>query len=262
MAFVTMAPHNQRGTSPSEPKSVGAHVKTRVNAAAVALLAAASLALAPSALANEYSAAYRVAASASIDGVKGNQGIRTDPPTVAGIGFVHAAWIDTGGPSGDFVSIGTSNGAGAQGSPGQSTCADDYDPRWTIYADGQTGGLYWCTSYTQDAYTTGVNPTFQIYYDFCSPSGPNAWVLTFAGTQRKCATNSGSGGSRASVGLETAGGSTVDRNIDVKYTNLQVNLTGSTTWINFSQSGVHVDPSYSLTVVSATAVNAYLAPLN
>jgi hypothetical protein len=86
-------------------------------------------------------------------------------------------------------------------------------------------------------------------------------VLTFAGTQRRCATNPGSTGVAANAILETTGASTTDRNIDVKYTNLKVNLGGTTTWSNFSGVGF-ADPSYSFTIVSGTAVNAYLAPLD
>lgn len=230
---------------------------------ALVVTAAVSLTLAPPAVANEFAGAQRVSTLVAIDGLKGNQGIRTDPATVFGTGFVHAAQIDTGAQGGDFVAIGTANSAGAGGDPGQPSCADDYDPRWTIYADGITGGLYWCVDYTQDAYTTGANPTFQIEYGFCSPSGPVSWVLTFAGTQRRCAANSGSAGSRAIVMLETAGSSTTDRNIDVKYTTLKVNLTGFPTWLDFSATHqVGPDASYSVTLVSSTAVNAYLAPLD
>ena len=202
--------------------------------------------------ASEFACAQRVAL---VDGVKGNQGIRTDPATVNGVGYVHPVQIDTGGAGGDFVAIGTANGAGVD------QCANDYDPRWTIYADGETGGIYWCYDYTQDAYTTGANPTFQIYYDFCAPSGPTRWVLTFGGTQRRCVANSGTYGQLANVLLETTGNSTTDRNIDVKYTNVKVNLSGSTTWVDFAGTGF-ADPNYSRQVPSGTSVNAYLAPLD
>lgn len=235
--------------------------KHRLGRALIAV-AALSIVTTPLAVALEQAGYARIPTSA-IDGVKGNQGIRTDPVTVNFVGFVHPTQVDTGAAGGDFVAIGTANGAGAPGDPGQPSCANDYDPKWTIYADGATGGLYWCADYTQDAYTTGANPTFQIYYDFCSPSGPVRWVLSFGGVQRRCVNQGTTSGDSAIVMLETTGASTTDRNIDVKYTNLKVNLTGSATWVNFDAnfSVGGPAPNYSIQIVNGTAVNAYLAPL-
>lgn len=63
--------------------------------------------------------------------------------------------------------------------------------------------------------------------------------------------------------LETTSGTT-DRNIDVKYSSLQLSLTGSSTWADFGNSGgaAHADPNYTYAYVSNTAFNVYLAPLN
>jgi hypothetical protein len=217
-----------------------------------------SLSAAPAALANEQAGAYRDITN-GIDGVKGVMGIRTDPATVAGVSYVHPTQIDTGFVGADFVAIGTYNGMGTAG--GSHDCADDFDPKWTIYADGITSGVYWCYAYTQDAYTTGATPSFQIYYDFCSPSGPASWVLTFAGVQRRCVQDGTTQGSRASVFLETVG-TTIDRNIDVKYSGLMINPTNSATWQNFTATGSAAAPNYTVNIVSDTAVNAYLAPLD
>lgn len=228
---------------------------------ALVVVASLSLSAVPATLATEQAGAIR-AITNGIDGLKGVQGIRTDPATVNGVGYVHPTQIDTGPLSGDFVAIGTANGLGAPGDPGQPSCADDYDPKWTIYADGETGGLYWCHDYTQDAYTTGATPSFQIYYDFCSPSGPAAWVLTFSAVQRRCVQDGTTQGSAASVALETTGSSLIDRNIDVMYTGLRINTSGSTTWQTFSPNNTVAAPDYTVQIVSTTAVNAYLAPLN
>jgi hypothetical protein len=229
----------------------------RIGTAAILIV----VAVAPMALARELAgAAYDN--SIAIDGVTGNQGIRTDPATVVGVGYVHPTQIDVGPLGGDFVAVGTANGAGATGDAGMSSCADDYDPKWTVYADGRSGGLYWCHDYTADAYTTGANPTFQITYSYCSAVSANRWVLKFAGTQRTCVSTGVSNGSEASVFLETTGPSTTDRNIDVKYTNLQVTLTGNINWQNFNANYSFRDPSYVVTSPSGTAINCYSGVLN
>jgi hypothetical protein len=217
-----------------------------------------SLASAPTALADQ-AGGVRDMGSGSLTGLQGNQGIRTDPATVAHVGYVHPTQIDTGSAGGDFVAIGTANGLGV------SNCADDYDAGWTIYADGITGGVYWCTDYTQDAYTTGSNPSFQIQYKLCPQGSSTArWSLSFGGTVRKCQNQGTTTGKRAVTMIEVtceAGGScTTDRNIDVKYTNLTVAVGGS--WVNFAANAEVKDPAYSVDYPNNNSVNAYLAPLN
>lgn len=216
----------------------------------------ASLALAPLAVALEQAGGARV--TASIDALSGNQGIRTDPATVQDVGYVHPTQIDTGAQGGDFVAVGTANGLGV------SQCADDYDPRWTIYADGETGGIYWCADYTQDAFGAGANPTFAIVYQICPVgSGIARWALKFNGTLWRCQSQGTSSGAVAAVFLETTGVGTVDRNIDVKYTNLKISLTGSAAYVNFDANAVvGPSPNYTVQFVNATSLNAYLAPLD
>jgi len=54
----------------------------------------------------EFSVGYRYGGAYS--GLKGTQGIRTDPATVVGVGYVQITQLDTGATGGDFVAIGTS----------------------------------------------------------------------------------------------------------------------------------------------------------
>lgn len=224
-----------------------------------ALAAAMALSLAGADAANaEFAASITLAGSPIFDGLKGNMGIRTDPATVVGVGYVHITQADTGSTGGDFVAIGTANGLGV------SSCANDYDAKWTGYYDRIIGGSYFCDDFSLDAYAAGSNPTFQIYYSFCQAANANRWVMTFNGVQRTCM-NAGTTGAQAlNIGLETTGGSTTDRNIDVKYTNLKKNLTGSTTWSDLGNPGASlvIDPNYSYQFVSNTAQNFYLAPLD
>lgn len=48
-----------------------------------------------------------IQATGPYDGIKGNQGIRTDPMHRASIAFAHPVQADVGAPDGDFVATGT-----------------------------------------------------------------------------------------------------------------------------------------------------------
>lgn len=48
-----------------------------------------------------------------------------------------------------------------------------------------------------------------------------------------CLTSGANYSSRVVIALETTGGSTVDRNIDAKYTSVYYNLRGDGVWYNF-----------------------------
>jgi len=53
--------------------------------------------------------------------------------------------------------------------------------------------------------------------------------------------------------LETTGGSSVDRNIDVKFKNVERQSVGSMTWHDFGTPNITpIDPSYSFDLVSST----------
>ncbi|MGI8822089.1 MAG: hypothetical protein ACR2JP_02080 [Acidimicrobiia bacterium] len=204
----------------------------------------------------EFAAGDRFSAPGTFDGFRGNQNIRTDPATVAGIGFVHPVQMDIGVLGGDFVAIGTSNGLGADG------CADDYDAKWTVYTDGVDDGEYFCNDEQLDAYGVGANPAFSITHGFCPSEILDRWLMSFGGTLWACYVGSSSVARRAIAGLETTGGSTVDRNIDVKYTNLNVNRSGNTDWILFRPSEGPVGDFYEYEFVSNTKFNTFLPPLD
>lgn len=214
---------------------------------------------APSTLAAEQAGSYASAgATSTFDGFRGNMGIRTDPATVSGVGYVHAAQIDVGAAGGDFVAIGTSNGLGVSG----TACANDYDPRWTIYVDWVLGGVYGCADSALDVYGSGANPSFHLSWSWCSALNRSTWVLLFDGVQRRCLTSANSVGSRVIAMLETTGVSTTDRNIDVRYTNLNKNYGSGTTWFAYGTGIQVVAPNYTYQHVSSTAFNVYLAPLD
>ena len=210
---------------------------------------------------NEFAAAAIRAVSPVYDGLRGNQGIRTDIATVAGITYVHITQADIGGYGNDFVAIGTAKGEGVAG------CADDFDAGWDGYYDGSIADMYFCEDFSDDAWTTGSNPSFRIERTNCPTGGYPAWVLTFAGTTRTCLTTSATAAIALPVGLEVVSSppNTTDRNIDVKYTNLNRNLTNSTSWVSYgtpAASDFNCAQSYTCTIVSTTASNYYLAPLN
>lgn len=126
--------------------------------------------------------------------------------------------------------------------------------------------MYFCYTEANDVYGALANPSFQIYYSFCSPIGPVNWVLTFGGVQRRCITFSSSSAAKLIIALETAPfGTTEDFNIDVKYTNVYKNLSSSSTWVQFGgcpQPPGFADSNYALVSVSGFACNTYFPPLD
>lgn len=213
--------------------------------------------LAKSAQGGETAARAIVHGSADFDGFKGNHSIRTDPPTVTGVGYIHTMQVDTGSAGGDFVAIGTAKGVGV------GNCSDDYDADWSLYTDGVTNGVYFCNDESLDAYQKFDNPAFSITWEWCPSASANRWLMTMSGVVWACYQSSASSGAGVAAGLETTGSSNVDRNIDVKYTNLKTNVTGTSTWGNFGSGSIIItDPSYSNSYVTTNAFNVYLAPLN
>jgi hypothetical protein len=214
------------------------------------------VAIAPGAEALEQTFGYRQFGTAQLDGFKGRQGIRTDPATVTGIGYVHPTQMDIGSVGAAFVAIGTAKGVGVD------DCANDYDALWTVYIDGEIGGTYFCEDVDVDAYGSGTNPAFNISYEFCPSVLANRWLLSFGGVLWSCKSAGATGATRAIGMIETTGSSSTDRNIDVKYTNLQLNNISSNTWNNFGNAASSVAPNYSFANVSTTAFNVFLAPLD
>lgn len=211
------------------------------------------------AAANEFSAGLRTRPSADLDGLRGNQGIRTGPATVNGVGFNHITQMDVGSSGASFVAVGTYNGKGTSGHA--QDCADDYDSGWSGYYDGEIAGVYFCQKFGDDNWGVGDSPAFRIERD--CPLGPNTrWGLYFAGTMRACIDSGSSGAIFADAGIEAQQSGTTDRNIDVKYTSLDVNFSSGGTWSSFNRNDSVVNPNYSLTDVSSTAFNTFLAPLD
>lgn len=203
---------------------------------------------------NEFSAGIRLSSGADLVGVRGNQGIRTNPGTVNGVVYVHPTQMDVGSIGASFVAVGTANGAGVD------NCANDYDPHWTGYYDGEIAGVYFCFDFGQDNWTTGDAPSFRIERD-CQLGGNVRWGLYFAGSQRACIDSGASGSSAAVAGIEVGSPDGTDRNVDAKYTSLDRRWSGGS-WVAFDNNSTRVDNNYSFTRVSNTAVNTYLAPLD
>ncbi len=200
-----------------------------------------------------------IKAAGDYDGLSTYQEIRTDPATVSGIGYVHPVQVDVGAAGGDFVAIGTAKGVGV------ANCANDYDAKWTVYMDWVLGGVYNCYDIALDVYGVGGKPHLKIQYQTCTSTGASRWVLTWASVQRACLVSGATNASRVIVALETTGGSTVDRNIDVKYTAIQYKKRSGGSWYAFGTctlSPSFAEPNYSISAPSSTACNTYLAPLD
>lgn len=101
-----------------------------------------------------------------------------------------------------------------------------------------------------DAFGAPSSPKFQISYGFCPSLGVNRWLLSFGGTLWKCQV---AGSTRNTI---------TDFNIDVKYQNLEINFTGSSTWGNFNGNDSVADPLYRHNKISGTAFNVFLPPLD
>lgn len=232
----------------------------RVAAALAVSLVIAALS-ASIAAANEFSAGLRTRTSADLDGLRGNQDIRTSPGTISGVGFNHITQMDVGSSGASFVAVGTYNGKGTSGH--SQDCADDYDTGWSGYYDGEIAGVYFCQKFGDDNWHIGDAPAFRIQRgNDCFVGGNAGWGLNFAGSQRACLNSGASGAIFAAAGLEAQQSGTADRNIDVKYTSLDVSFNTGTGWSSFNRNGSSVDPNYSLTDVSNTAFNTFLAPLD
>jgi hypothetical protein len=203
---------------------------------------------------NEGVAGY-VTSPGSFTGYKGNQGIRTDPGTVAGVGYVHPTQLDVGPEGGDFVAIGTANGLGVL------ACADSYNSLWSAYVDGVYLGVYYCHDVVVNGYAAGSNPSFAIEWGWCPWDSQNLWTLYFGGALRSCEFGTSSSGAIVNSGLEVSGGTTIDYNIDVKYTNLRRRIAGSTLYSSPGTSFACIDPSYQYQSVSSSAHNDYLGTL-
>ena len=225
----------------------------------VALSLISLLLIAPSALSREFATGRRTASAADLDGLRGNQGIGTDPATVNGVGYNHITQMDVGSIGASFVAVGTYNGFGSSGAT--QNCDHDYDSRWSGYYDGEIEGVYFCQKFGDDNWGVGDSPAFRIERD-CNLGGNIRWGLYFAGSQRACINSGASGATRALAGIETQNSDSPDRNIDVKYTSLDVNKTGGGTWLAFNATDKFVDYDYRFDLVSSTAFNTYLAPLD
>lgn len=206
---------------------------------------------------NEFSAGYRVRSTADLDGVRGAQGIRTSPGTVNGVAYAHPVQMDVGSQGTSFIGIGTYNGAGTT----DANCPNDYDAGWSGYYDGEIGGVYFCTKFADDAWVAGSSPSFRIERD-CQLGGNIVWGVYFAGTQRACLNSGAAGATKTGASLEVVSNDGADRNIDVKYTSLDVNFTSGSAWNTFSHNATYVDPNYSFGAVSNTAFNTFLSPLD
>jgi hypothetical protein len=215
---------------------------------------------ATSALADEQASGQRTFGSAALDGFRGRQGIRTDPATVTGVGYAHPTQMGIGSLGAAFLAVGTHNGLGTSGHA--QDCANSSNPLWSVYVDGELAGAYFCEIVSANAYGADTNPAFRIEYGFCPSVSANRWLLSFGGTLWRCKSSGATGASFIGAGLETIGSSMTDRNIDVKYTNMEFNLVGFSSWASADMQDHFESPNYSHTYVSPTAFNVFLAPLN
>lgn len=216
--------------------------------------AALALTLSGAALADESAAA---GVYGGYDLFSGNQGIRTNPSTVTGFAFVHPVQAQT--PSLAFVAIGTVKGKGNDGG-----CDDHYSPtaNWSGYWDRLYQGVYACDNFSPNAWSTGSNPSFKIEYTLCAPLGFQRWVMTFSGSLRVCIYMPWTSADSITAGLETVQSNTIDRNIDVAYTNLRKGYPCCTGTDPFGTPIHNESPSYVYHLTSTTAFEVYLAPLD
>jgi hypothetical protein len=191
------------------------------------------------------------------DWFRGQTNIRTNPATVNGTGYVHAAQV--GFPnSGDFVAIGTSNGLGVPG----SQCGNDYDPDWSIYTDGKIAGEGFCVLHQQDVYQTNDNPSFSISRGFCPSASATRWLMSLGGVLWACYSLGQQQTDQVRGILETTGGSSVDRDIDVRFNGVEYRLNGASSFQDFGNGDPITDDNYMNDTISSTRFWEYKDPMS
>lgn len=233
---------------------------TRRRVAALTIASCLALSVAHVASANEFAFGWVLAGSPIYTGFLGTAELRTDPPTVSGVGYVHPVQMDIGSLGGDFVAVGTANGMGTNDGPVYN-CANHYDARWDIYTDGVIGGIYECHDNQVNAFVAPSSQAFKIDWRFCTGDGANRWVMRWNSHDQLCLNSSSHAATWFGAGLETSGASTTDRNIDVRYWTMQYLLSGGS-WANLGFVSNNLDPSYSFSNPVTTNFNTYLAPLD
>ncbi|GAB3769435.1 hypothetical protein FB382_002466 [Nocardioides ginsengisegetis] len=190
----------------------------------------------------------------TFDAYRGSNNIRTDPAYALTYGYAHPNQLIWN--NGDFVAVGTYKSAGVP----NTGCSDDYDNLWNIYTDGSTNGQYFCQLENSDAIAAGNIPPFQIEYGTCAAGG-NGWRLSMQGLTYNCYSNAHGNAYTAASGLETTNGLTTDKNLDVRFLDMQVRVSGS--WVDFGTGyNIVLDPNYTVTSNSSTRFDTYLAPLD
>lgn len=114
-----------------------------------------------------------------------------------------------------------------------------------------------------DVYSLGDNPWFTLEWGWCANHGDYRWLHKMSGTLYRCTSAGATGAIAAAAGLETVTSNGADRNIDVKYTEMQISLVGiAGDWQNFDNNSREISPNYSFERGSERAFNTYLAPLD
>ncbi len=208
--------------------------------------------------ANESAIGERFSAPGTFDGFRGYQDIRSDLPIAIDVTYAHPVQVDTGMlEDADFLGIGTYKGDDVGG------CAEDNDAKWSIYTDGIIDGIYFCTTEAMDKFGIGDKPTFEIIYDFCPSTLDDRWLMFFDEVLWACYGGGSSVARNANAGLETCcdGPPAVDRNIDVKYRDMEVSRSSQAHWIAMAPSQGLLDCCYEYDFINNRAFNVYLPPL-
>ncbi|MBI3750077.1 MAG: hypothetical protein HY263_00200 [Chloroflexi bacterium] len=193
------------------------------------------------------------------DGTRGVQWIKTDPTTVSGVGYVHAAQLLRDPDSDEFVAVGTSNGMGVP----NTQCADHYDALWDIYVDYDVNGLYSCKDIRVNFMGVGSAANYRIEWAYCDAVSAFRWVLSFNSTVDACVSAVWHSSSHITLGIETLGSSTTARNLDVRFVDPEWSYVNYPS-VNWSSPEYDESPSgvaYTLSYLSGQ-IDVYLPPWN
>ncbi|MCG8153568.1 hypothetical protein GUY44_24025 [Pimelobacter simplex] len=192
-----------------------------------------------------------------VDGFRGTQEIRTNPPAVASVTYAHPFQVHF--PNGRFFAVGTYKGAAVAG------CSAQMAGRWSAYTGGvKANGDYFCTTEKVDAFGVGAKPSLRLAHAACGAQG--GWGAYLDGERVSCrAAWATTTAISVGVALETAapaGTIPADRNIDVIHRELEFHSAYLDVWAPMAPNARRVDPRYVVEVPGPRRVRSFLGVLD
>jgi len=211
--------------------------------------------VAPSRAGNEFSYGYVNGQDPfGITAYRGHQNVRTNPPLVAGLVYLHPMQAVFGG-AGTFIAIGTYKGHAIPPECPRHT------GNWMVYTDGtRPNGQYFCQA-QGITFSTGGDPELKLSRTTCP--GGIGWGAYVNGTRVDCRSAYHGFANTLGAGLEIASGPhpiSGHYNLDVRLTHQQEYSSVYGVWLDVGFNRRRVHPGYNLDFVNPRQTKAYLPP--